>query len=142
MPWLYTVEQGKNTGRSDACELWFLFQFLDMNFSAVNLKPTRILPWLSRTLKWFLFCCLRLSCASYVMGRMLRKDYKILKTRSQKTIKWKEWNNKSLIWLFTILYMWTFLLSIFDINKFFFKKFLQVYHFWILEIHHCTHFRN
>ena len=38
MPWLYTVEQGKNTDRSDASDLWFHFPFLDMNFSALNFK--------------------------------------------------------------------------------------------------------
>ena len=41
MLWLYTVEQGKNTDRTDACELWFLFQFIDMNFSAVNFKAPK-----------------------------------------------------------------------------------------------------
>ena len=40
MPWLYTVEQGKIKKRSDARNLGFLFQYLDMNFSA--LKPTRV----------------------------------------------------------------------------------------------------
>ena len=38
MPQLYVVEEGKNMDRSDACDLWFLFQFLDMNFSTVNFK--------------------------------------------------------------------------------------------------------
>ena len=37
MPQLYTVEQGKNTDRSDACDLWFHFQFLKMNFSALSI---------------------------------------------------------------------------------------------------------
>ena len=37
MPQLYTVEQGKNTDRSDACDLWFHFQFLNMNFSAMSI---------------------------------------------------------------------------------------------------------
>ena len=32
------VEQGKNMDRSDACDLWFLFQFLKMSFSAMNFK--------------------------------------------------------------------------------------------------------
>ena len=34
----FHVEQGKNTDRSDACDLQFLFQFSKMNFSAVNFK--------------------------------------------------------------------------------------------------------
>ena len=72
MPWLYTVEQGKNRDRSDVCELWFLFQFLSMSFSALNFKANKNFFWSSRTLKWFLFCCFLLSCTSYVMGRMLR----------------------------------------------------------------------
>ena len=40
MPWLYTVEQCKITDRSDACELWYLFQFLDMNFQEWTLNKT------------------------------------------------------------------------------------------------------
>lgn len=49
MPWLYTVEQGKIKKRSDACSLGFLFQYLDMNFSAVSFKAHK------RFLKWFFF---------------------------------------------------------------------------------------
>ena len=41
MRWLYTVEQGKNRDRSDVCELWFLFQFLGMIFSALNFKANK-----------------------------------------------------------------------------------------------------
>ena len=66
MPWLYTVEQGKIKKRSDARNLGFLFQYLDMNFSAVSFKAHKSF------LKWFLLCCFRLSCTSYVMGTMLR----------------------------------------------------------------------
>ena len=72
MWWLCTVEKGKNRDRSDMCELWFLFQFLGMIFSALNFKANKNFFWSSRTLKWFLFCCFLLSCTSYVMGRMLR----------------------------------------------------------------------
>ena len=32
------LEQGKNTDRSDARDLWFLFQFLYMIFPAMNFK--------------------------------------------------------------------------------------------------------
>ena len=41
IPWLYTVEQGKNRDRSEACDLLFFFQFLDMIFSAVNCKANK-----------------------------------------------------------------------------------------------------
>ena len=37
MPWLYSVEQGRNTVRCDERDLWFLFP-IGMNFSAVNCK--------------------------------------------------------------------------------------------------------
>ena len=45
----YTLEQGKNTDRSYECELWFLSQFLDMNFSEVNFKAHKNFFWLSKT---------------------------------------------------------------------------------------------
>ena len=66
MPWLYTVEQGKIKKRSDARNLGFLFQYLEMNFSAVSFKAQRVF------LNGFFLCCFRLSCTSYVMGRILR----------------------------------------------------------------------
>ena len=57
----------------------------------------------------------------------------------QKTRKWNEWDNKSFIQWFNIIYVWTYPLSIFHLDKFFFKKFLQVCHFEILAIHHCRY---
>ena len=73
IPWLYTVEQGKNRDRSEACDLLFFFQFLDMIFSAVNCKANKNFVWSLRTLNGFFnFCCFLLSCTSYLMGRMLR----------------------------------------------------------------------
>ena len=41
MPWLYTVEQGKNKDGSDASDFWFFFKILGMKFSAVNRKVHR-----------------------------------------------------------------------------------------------------
>ena len=38
IPWLYTLEQGRNRDKSSACDLWFFFQFLGMIFLAVNFK--------------------------------------------------------------------------------------------------------
>ena len=53
----------------------FFSSFYNWFFQHWTLKPTRILFWSSRTLKWFLFCCFLFSCTSYVMGRMLRWDH-------------------------------------------------------------------
>ena len=36
IPWLYSVEQGRNMNRNDAYDLSFHFQFLNMNFSGVK----------------------------------------------------------------------------------------------------------
>ena len=34
---IYTVEQGRNRDKSDACDLWFFFQFLGMIFFSSEL---------------------------------------------------------------------------------------------------------
>ena len=54
IPWLYTVEQGKNRDRSEACDLLFFFQFLDMIFSAVNFKANKNFVLVTKNIKWFL----------------------------------------------------------------------------------------
>ena len=73
----------------------------------------------------------------------LSKTIQILKKLEAKRLyiyrKLNEWINKSLIWWVNILYVWTFSLPIFHLDKFFFKKFLQVCHFEILAIYHCRY---
>ena len=54
IPWLYTVEQGKNRDRSDACDLLFFFQYLGMIFSAVNFKANKNFVLVIENIKWFL----------------------------------------------------------------------------------------
>ena len=56
IPWLYTVEQGKNRDRSDAYDLlfFFFFQFLGMIFSAVNFKTNKNFVLVIKNIKWFL----------------------------------------------------------------------------------------
>ena len=74
MPCLYTVDQGKNTDRSDVHGFLFLCEFFDMSFSALNFKAHKnfVLVIKNTYYKWFIFCCFLLSCTSYVIGRMLR----------------------------------------------------------------------
>ena len=43
IPWLYSVEQGRNMNRNDAYDLWFHFQFLNMNFSGVKAHQNFVL---------------------------------------------------------------------------------------------------
>ena len=38
IPWLYTVEQGRNRDKSDVCDLWFFFPIFRNDFLAVNFK--------------------------------------------------------------------------------------------------------
>ena len=54
IPLLYTIEQGKNRDRSEACDLLFFFQFLDMIFSAVNFKANKNFVLVTENIKWFL----------------------------------------------------------------------------------------
>ena len=68
------------------------------------------------------------------------RPHKFSKTRNQKTRKWNEWNNKSLIRWFNIWYVWTFPLSIFHLNRFFFKNSLKctTVKFWIFTTVHIS----
>ena len=66
MPWLYTVEQGKNRDRSDACDIWYLFPFLGMTFfSNEPLSPQEFFSGHQKTeMVPFLIRCFLLSCTS------------------------------------------------------------------------------
>ena len=64
-----TVEQGKNKDRSDACDFWFIFEFLDNCILTMNFEAHK--KFWSGHYEHFLFCCFLLSCTSHVMGRML-----------------------------------------------------------------------
>ena len=53
IPWLYSVEQGRNMNRNDAYDLSFHFQFLNVNFSGVKAHQNFVLIF--KKLKLLLF---------------------------------------------------------------------------------------
>ena len=133
---IYTVEQGRNRDRRDACDLWFFSQFLGMIFSAVNFYANKncCCGHQEHLNGFFNICCFLLSCTSYLIGRMLRYDHTTFQKIEVKRLE-NEMSgiiNPSFNGLTHIWYVWTLLLSIFRLDKFFFKKFLQAYH-WLLK---------